>query len=46
MWCKFVHMHMYVYYLCVMYVCACIYKYVVDILQVNEFKLVKVPFAY
>ena len=37
---------MYVYYLCIMYVCACISKYIVDILQVNEFKLVKVPFAY
>ena len=30
------------------HVCVCmqIYKYVVDILQVYEFKLVKVPFAY
>ena len=39
-------MHMYVYYSCIVYVCACIYKYAVDILQVNEFKLVKVAVAY
>ena len=39
-------MHMHVYYFNIMYVCACIYKYVVDILQVNEFKQVKVPSAY
>ena len=46
MWCKYVYVHMYVYYLCIMYVYVCIYKYVVDILQVNELKLVKVPLAY